>query len=104
MAKIFDWDKAAKIIKEHNIKNASAGLEGDWSWTGGIILDGGEIVPREETYTFLASDWAIPILRIDDDDDGYDDDVIDCWIDQEKTAWDADTYWPESAKKILKGE
>ena len=27
---VFDWNKAARIIKEQNPKIASAGLSGDW--------------------------------------------------------------------------
>ena len=28
--KVFDWDKAAQLIKEHNPKEAIAGLSEDW--------------------------------------------------------------------------
>lgn len=37
---VFDWDKAAQIIKERGATEASAGLESDWEWTGGDILPG----------------------------------------------------------------
>lgn len=37
----FDWIKAAKIIKETGATEASAGLRGDWGYTGGqIFVDG----------------------------------------------------------------
>ena len=39
---VFDWNKAAKIIKEQNAASASAGLCGDWAWTGGAIYEDGE--------------------------------------------------------------
>jgi len=93
--KVFDWDKAAKIIKERGAKEASAGLSGDWGWTGGPILKNGKPVPKEETYTYLASNWATPELDIDDE-------IMPCFIMKSKTVWDSDTYWPESALEILR--
>lgn len=92
--KVFDWDKAAKYIVEHNVKNASAGLESDWENTGGEILENGNPVPQTDTYTYLSSNWATPQLETDDE-------IIDCWCYND--AWDADTYWPESALVILSG-
>ena len=32
--KVFDWHRAVELIKTHNIKEAYAGLEEDWHWTG----------------------------------------------------------------------
>ena len=61
--KVFDWDKAAKIIKERRPKTASAGLSEDWEWTGGTIYENGKPVKNE--YTYLASRWATPILILD---------------------------------------
>lgn len=55
---VFDWEKAAKIIKEKGAKEASAGLRDDWDWTGGDILRDGKPVPEEETHVYLASTWA----------------------------------------------
>lgn len=97
--RVFDWDKAAAIIKESNVRRAAAGLAGDWEYTGGEIFRNGEPVDKSETYTFLASTWATPVLEIDDETD------IECWrYESETPGWDADTYWPESALKILNGE
>ena len=31
---VFDWVKAAKLIKERKPTLAQAGLQGDWEWTG----------------------------------------------------------------------
>lgn len=91
--KVFDWNKAAEIIKEKGCKNAAAGLSGDWEWTGGSILQGGKI--PEDSYTYLASTWATPELEIDGE-------IIDCYKMQSETdGWDSDTFWPDSAKKIL---
>lgn len=93
---VFDWDKAAQIIRERGATNAGAGLAGDWEWTGGDILTGGE--PNLDSYTYLASTWAVPELEIGDE-------VIDCFRMQSETpGWDSETKWPESALKILRGE
>ena len=34
---VFDWNKAATLIKDRKPKNASAGLRGDWEYTGDTI-------------------------------------------------------------------
>lgn len=99
MKKVFDWDKAARILRAKGAKEASAGLAEDWGWTGGVILRGGEPVARKDTYTYLASTWATPVLYVDGEGD------IDCWrYAAEAPEWDAGTLWPESALKIMKGE
>ena len=93
---VFDWDKAAGIIKRTNPKVACAGLSGDWEWTGGTIYEDGEIV--RDSYTHLSSTWAVPELDID----GM---KVECYRMQcEVPGWDYDTKWPESAVKILQGE
>lgn len=91
---VFDWDKAAQTIIDTNAEEAAAGLSGDWEYTGGLIFSNGQIVPQEETYTYLASTWATPELELN----GH---VIDCWRWEDETDWNASTYWPESARKIL---
>lgn len=92
---VFDWDKAAQLIKEKGATSASAGLSGDWEWTGDEILTNGRPVPEGDSWVFLASTWATPELEIDGE-------VIDCYRMQGETdGWDAETYWPESALKIL---
>lgn len=96
--RVFDWIKAATLIKEHQPIDASAGLQGDWEWTGGLIWENGAPVPAEDTYTYLASTWAIPEIEID----FY---MIDCWIWQtDSPGWDSGTYWPPEALAIVKGE
>lgn len=89
---VFDWDKAARIIRERNAKEASAGLSGDWEYTGGAILTDGK--PNMDEYTYLASTWATPELEVDGD-------IIDCYIMEDKTEWDSSTKWPETALAIL---
>jgi len=93
--RVFDWDKAAKLIKDANIKNASAGLADDWEYTGGEILRDGIPVKQEDSFTYLSSNWATPELEINDH-------RIDCFkMKSETDGWDADTFWPESALNIL---
>ena len=89
--KVFDWDKAAKIIKERKPETASAGLAEDWFWTGGTIYKNGRPV---KSATYLASSWATPVLLIDGEE-------IDCYQPKWYQGWDEDTKWPESALKIL---
>ncbi len=92
---VFDWDKAAQLIKEHGATTASAGLAGDWEWTGGEIYRN-KPLQREETYVFLASTWARPELKLDD---GM---IVDCFkMESETAGWGRDTFWPESALAIL---
>ena len=103
--RVFDWDKAARILRERNATFADAGLEGDWEYTGGAIPKNGDPVPAEETYTYLASTWATPILDIDGEE-------IACWRYDYETPgydpasghgeWDAATYWPESALRMFR--
>jgi hypothetical protein len=91
-SRVFDWDAAADYMKKRNIQNARAGLQSDLEWTGGPILIDGKI--PEESTTYLSSVWAIPVLVIDDEE-------IPFWRWREETAWDAETFWPDSAKKIM---
>jgi hypothetical protein len=90
--RVFDWDKAARLIREHKPRTASAGLRSDWEYTGGAIYEDGKIVT--DSYTYLASTWAIPELDLDGD-------VVECWTWKKETTWDSDTKWPDSARAIL---
>ncbi len=94
--RVFDWDKAAKIIKERNPDYASAGLSEDWAWTGGVIYENGK--PYKNDYTYLSSTWATPVLNIHTED-GIEE--IECWVWENETKWNAETKWPKSALDIL---
>lgn len=95
---VFDWIKAVRLIKEKQPKKASAGLSGDWEWTGGIIWKDGQPVPGEETYTYLASTWATPEL----DMDGV---IVECYSMQSSTPdWNSSTYWPQEALDELNNQ
>lgn len=92
--KVFDWDKAARLIAESGARHAEAGLSEDWWWTGGDILADGLPV-SERVCVYLASTWATPVLVLDGDE-------VECWRMQSETPdWDADTWWPDSAKALL---
>ena len=92
---VFDWDKAAELIRDQNPKKASAGLAGDWEWTGGEIYRSGEIV--EDDYTYLSSTWATPQLDMDGD-------IVECYrMESEVPDWGWDTKWPESSRTLLNG-
>jgi hypothetical protein len=91
---VFDWHKAARLIKERSPKIVKAGLRGDWEYTGGTIFQDGKI--NKEDYTYLSSAWAKPEIELDDD-------VEECWIYQtDSPDWDSHTKWPDSAIEILK--
>lgn len=97
--KVFDWNKAAELIAKNKPNRASAGLAGDWEYTGGSIYCDGKPVNKDDTYVYLASTWATPELSLDGE-------IVDCYIMQDEVPeeWGkdyADIYWPESALKIL---
>lgn len=94
--KVFDWDAAAKYIKDNNIKNAWAGLSEDWEWTSGQILKGGK--PVKDSGMYLASTWAMPVLVFDD---GITE--IPMYKMKHETEYDEDTIWPQRALDILEG-
>ena len=89
---VFDWDTAARLIKERQPKVARAGLHDDWEYTGGTIYEDGAVVTDD--YTYLKSTWAMPELEMDGE-------VVPCFVMKHETTWTAKTKWPESALKIL---
>lgn len=94
--KVFDWDKAAQIIRDTRPTRAVAGLRGDWNCTAGTIYEDGKPVKNE--YTFLESTWATPELKVDDK-------YVECFkMASEAPDWDCHTKWPPSALAILEGK
>jgi len=94
--KFFDWDCAAKLIAERGADSAEAGLVEDWGWTGGPIVVAGQPVPEEDTYVYLCSNWATPVLRFGDED-------IECYVMETEDLvdnWEDVGYWPETALTI----
>lgn len=91
--KVFDWDKAAKLIAEYKPDIAEAGLYEDWGYTSGVIYENCE--PIYDSYTFLASTLATPILKMDGES-------FDCYIMESQTNYTSETKWSKSALEILK--
>lgn len=91
---VFDWNRAASLIREAGAKEASAGLSGDWEWTGGTIYAEG--APVLDGGAYLASTWATPEI------DGV---THDCYrMESETPGWGSGTVWPASALATLRGE
>lgn len=91
--RVFDWLKAVELIKEYNAKDAIAGLSTDMFWTSGTILADGKIVT--DSYTYLSSDWATPVIVIDDVE-------YDCWKYQHEVQnWNSYTKWPPEAVELF---
>lgn len=92
---VFDWIKAAQIIRDEKPSHVGAGLAGDWEWTGGTIWSDGEV--DEESYTYLASTWATPQIKVD----GV---LRPCFVMADETTWNSDTKWPDEALAILESK
>lgn len=94
---VFDWLKAAQLIKEAKPVIAGAGLAGDWDYTGGTIFENNAPVNKDDSYTYLSSDWATPELEMD----GL---RQDCYQMQSALPdYGAKTFWPEDALEVLNG-
>lgn len=89
--RVFDWHKAARYIRDNKIEYAEAGLSEDYGWTSGVILRDG--LPVRDSFTYLSSNWATPVLVLEDGTE------IECWTYE--TEWDANTKWPPSAVFLL---
>ena len=90
---VFDWDTAARLIREMQPRVVSAGLRGDWNWTGGTIYE--DERPVLDCYTYLASTWAVPEIDLDGK-------CRDCYkMQSEVPDWNSQTKWPDSALAIL---
>lgn len=97
----FDWDKAAEIIKErlkeHPHLVAEAGLQGDWSYTGGTIFQNG--FPTNDRYTYLSSNWATPTLILSWD--GEEQEEHECWSYNSESRFNEGSKWDETSLQIL---
>lgn len=92
----FDWDEAARRIRRKGAKRAEAGLATDWETTGGCIFRDGK--PDTKSHTYLASDWAEPMIVIDG---GRPE---PCWKYEKPGEKDPEKKWPRSAREILRGK
>jgi len=93
--KVFDWNKAARLIAEYGESSAIAGLsedrpDADWE----IFREGKPNSDISKAY-HLESTWATPVLVLGERE-------IDCYKSLNETDnWWAMTFWPDSALKIL---
>ena len=93
-SRIFDWERAASLIRKRKPRIAEAGLDEDWSCTSGAIWEDGKPIRDENCY--LKSVWATPVLYLDVE-------KIPCWrMTSQAPEWDECTLWPDSALNILK--
>lgn len=72
----FDWDKARRIVAKLKLQNADCGLQEDWFWTGGTLVEDGVMVTEENCRAYLTSIWATPIIQWEDDDVLC---QVECW-------------------------
>lgn len=96
---VFDWDKAAEIIRDRKPEWAVAGLQHDMEWTSGVIYEDG--YPVTDSYTYLSSTWATPILEIKTHDEAEVEDIPCFRMQHEVPEWRSSTKWPHSAMEIL---
>lgn len=85
----FDWEKAARIIKEKKPIVAEAGLAEDWYWTGGTIWENDGPVYGQP---YTSSYWATPVLVCDGEQQ-------ECWTMGPKQ--DPSKVWPKEALEII---
>lgn len=113
--KVFDWDKAAKLIKKYGVDEAWLCLAEDTDTTTGKIFENYRPI-KEHVNGFWISYWATPVLYlpitynevkkedwplvIEDDRGEW---CFECYTTSDKHSdWADDTLvWPESALKIL---
>jgi hypothetical protein len=95
--RVFDWNKAAKMILAVKPNVAIAGLSSDMSCTAGTIYKDGK--PLTKSGAYLSSNWATPVIVMDDGNE------LPCWVYADWTdGWNANTLWPQSALDILNGK
>lgn len=99
--KVFDWDKAALNIKQHLAKypqlTAEAGLQGDWDYTGGVIFEEGH--PVDDSYTYLASNWATPTLILFTGEEEILE--IPCFTQDKNTRFHEGSKWDDKSLAVL---
>ena len=99
--KVFNWDKAANIIKikykKYSKLFAEAGLQRDWEHTAGIIFNNGK--PTNKNYTYLSSNWAITTLILSYNNKEKE---IECWLEEDRdNRFHRDSKWDKISLDIL---
>ena len=94
LARVFDWEKAARIISSNPNVCYHAGLLEDWYYTSDVIWINGK---HRNHNAYLFSQWATPII-VSSEDDTY----TECWVHEvDRPEWDAETSWPKEAQDII---
>ena len=99
--KVFDWEKAAKIIRNLNPDVCvSAGIRGNDGTIDSIFENG---KPVTDGIAYLESWCGTPVLIIVDD---HYDVEIPCYIFKNECEydWDGQTLWPQMALDILNSD
>ena len=95
--RVFDWQKAARLIHKHMPAIAEAGLAEDWDKTETVIwCDDHPVMGGAAS---LASVWATPILVMD----GLE---CDCYFVArfEPIGWEGRARWPDNSAKVALGQ
>ncbi len=96
-AMVFDWIKAATIIRDQQPTIARAGLRDDWKYTRGTIWRDGKPTLRKDKYTFLAYLWATTVLKLNSKAA-----AIECYQQYDELPnYDQSTFWPVEALAIV---
>ena len=91
---VFDWERAAQIIRDRGPKTAEAYLETDYFWTGSDIYQDGK--PILDATPYLHSTWARPMLILNGEEPG-----IACFKMENEVSWSGKDCWPGQSLKIL---
>lgn len=79
MDRKYNFKKAKEIIESNKkeLKSASLGMSGDWSWTAETVFENEEYIINLDTVKKIAgidgSYWAIPTLQLEYKDGKYQD-------------------------------
>lgn len=100
--KVFDWDKLASLINEHQPRFVYAALEGDANHPDTMVYANGrptQVVPTIGQAFWYNSTWAIPSVRMEI---GPSLQIFTCWKYWDMQPQTLNETWPPSALSKLK--
>lgn len=81
--KTYDYEKAARLIAEHNPHRALLGMREDWDWTSVTVWENGrwevDLSSAPKIAGIAASAWATPQLLMEFSDGS--ERAFECFID-----------------------
>lgn len=92
--RVFDWEKAAKIILERKAEKAVAGIDTDWLGTRDAIYKDGKPVENRDSGAYLQSHWGFPTLSVNGD-------MIQCYREVKVESDELFDWWPDRALEVL---